>query len=492
MSTIEITSTNAQRVVTEFKKFFDDAAAAKYADYKTYILSSSDENKLNAVKIVLQNNKIEYNDIAASAFKAYNYQTGKEEDIQTAKFTIAVSAFQPKGALLKVLLEPKSKLVDSATYDITAWSIPYAFGVDGYALKEKRNFEQAKLSEINAEILKTNYGFIIPYTSFNSTKCLAFLLRNNIKVRYTEKAFVYKSHSFERGALIVIKTGNSLDAINKLVNEAKQKFNVNPFPVETGFMDKGLDFGSPDIKMIQAPKVVLLTGDGVSSTAAGEVWNLFNEQLNYPLTLINANDLGRTSLKNYQVIIMPDGYYRSLNDKSTNDKLKDFVKNGGKLIAMEDAVSQLASADWGFKKKEDSSEKKDEKDGSYVNIKKYADKERDYLPNYTPGSIYKVELDITHPLAFGYMGSYYTLKQNTAIYEFMKDGWNIGILKKDNYVTGFSGYKVKEKLKDGTVIGLMEMGGGTVAIFADDPIFRLFWENGKLLFSNAVFMAGNQ
>jgi len=24
----------------------------------------------------------------------------------------------------------------------------------------------------------------------------------------------------------------------------------------------------------------------------------------------------------------------------------------------------------------------------------------------------------------------------------------------------------------------------------DDPIFRSFWENGKLLFSNAVFMVG--
>jgi hypothetical protein len=74
----------------------------------------------------------------------------------------------------------------------------------------------------------------------------------------------------------------------------------------------------------------------------------------------------------------------------------------------------------------------------------------------------------------------------------MKDGWNVGILKKDNYVTGFSGYKVKEKLKDGTVIGALEMGAGTVSIFADDPIFRLFWENGKLLFSNAIFMVGNQ
>jgi len=34
------------------------------------------------------------------------------------------------------------------------------------------------------------------------------------------------------------------------------------------------------------------------------------------------------------------------------------------------------------------------------------------------------------------------------------------------------------------------MGRGQVVFFADDPIFRSFWENGKLLFANAVFLVG--
>jgi hypothetical protein len=29
-----------------------------------------------------------------------------------------------------------------------------------------------------------------------------------------------------------------------------------------------------------------------------------------------------------------------------------------------------------------------------------------------------------------------------------------------------------------------------VIILADDVLFRMFWENGKLLFSNAVFLVG--
>ena len=491
LSTIEIASQNAQKLVTEFKQFFTDGINARNAEYKTFVVSSNDEQKINTVKQLLINNQIEYTEVNAGSFKAFNYQTNKEEDSKALKFTLSISAYQPKSALAKVLLEPKSKLSDSATYDITAWSIPYAYGVDGFALKEKKQFDILAPTQKKAIRLSSSYGFIIPYSSFTSVKALAYLLKKNIKVRFSEKPFTYNNQSFERGTLIVQKTGNSLPSINEAINEIQQQFAITIVPVETGFMDKGADFGSPDVKVIPKPTIALLTGDGVSSTAAGEVWNLFDTQLQYPITLLNANEIGRLTLKNYQVIIMPDGYYKFLSDKLANDKLKEFVRNGGKLIAIEDAVTQLASADWGFKKKEDSNDKKEDKD-TYGLVKKYADRERDYLPSYTPGSIYKVELDATHPLAFGYSDNYYTLKQNTAIYEFMKDGWNVGIVKKDNYVTGFSGYKVKDKLKDGTVVGVMEMGNGTVSIFADDPIFRLFWENGKLLFCNAVFLVGNQ
>ena len=34
------------------------------------------------------------------------------------------------------------------------------------------------------------------------------------------------------------------------------------------------------------------------------------------------------------------------------------------------------------------------------------------------------------------------------------------------------------------------IGRGSVIYMVDDPLFRSFWENGKLLFSNAVFIVG--
>ena len=40
----------------------------------------------------------------------------------------------------KSVIRAKSKLVDSATYDITAWSIPYSYGVNAWAVKENLQF----------------------------------------------------------------------------------------------------------------------------------------------------------------------------------------------------------------------------------------------------------------------------------------------------------------------------------------------------------------
>jgi hypothetical protein len=189
------------------------------------------------------------------------------------------------------------------------------------------------------------------------------------------------------------------------------------------------------------------------------------------------------------VVILPDGNYDFLGEKGAAD-FKNWVRQGGRIVAMEGAVAQMASADWGIRAKKTDEDKKEDSNNPYADVRRYENRERDWLVNSIPGAIYKVNMDDSHPLAFGYGNMYYTLKQDGNVYEFMKDGWNVGIIKKDNQVAGFAGVKVKEKLKDGMVMGVQEMGRGSIVYLAEDPLFRSFWENGKMLLSNAVFLVG--
>lgn len=485
LSTIEISSHNKQRLVDEFKKYFEDGLAGKTGEYKTYVLTSKDENKIKAVAKLLDQNGIEYGTVTNKSFRGYQYQNGKEDVFKDEGFHLAVSAYQPRSAMARVLLEPRTVVTDSNTYDITAWSVPFSYGVTGYAVKEKLDVAGGKIFGGITDV-NTSYGVLIPYQSFNAAKVLAHLLKNGIKVRFAEKPFTYGGKNYDRGTLIILKTSNPGNW-NEVANEACRKFTVQAVAVETGFMDKGTDFGSPDVKIINsALNVAMITGEQTSSGGAGEVWHFFEKQLDYPVTLINAADIGRVSLKNYQVLILPDGNYKTLGDKATTEKLKEFVRSGGKLIAIDNAVAILAGADWGIKIKEDKTEDKSD----YANVKKYGDREKEWLTNSIPGAIYKLELDNTHPLAFGYPDYYFTLKQDGTVFEFLKDGWNVGLMKKEAYITGFAGNKLKAKLKDGVVIGAQDMGSGSIIYFTEDPLFRNFWENGKLLFSNAVFLVG--
>ena len=42
----------------------------------------------------------------------------------------------------------------------------------------------------------------------------------------------------------------------------------------------------------------------------------------------------------------------------------------------------------------------------------------------------------------------------------MKDGWNVGVVRKDEPVAGFVGYRLKPRLKDGLLFGVQNVGNG--------------------------------
>jgi len=493
MSTVEVASQNAGKLVENFKKFFDNAKTNGVGEYKTFVIKGKgNEAKLKPLETLLKNNGIVYGYANAGSASGLNYFTNKTETFNLEKGDMIVNTTQPQGNMVKVLFEPKTKINDSATYDITAWAIPYAYGVQSYAVKEKLASVPTNLVTLPAVApVGEVYGFIKTWESLEDVKFLTALMKKGIKVRQSNKAFELNGKKYPIGCLVIIKTSNKNIAdfqqtVLKIAGETHTQLEA----VGTGFMDKGADFGSPDVKTLWAPRVACLTGESVSSLGAGEVWFYFEKEINYPITMINAADACRVDWKRFDILILPDGYYRN-NLLAKDGDLKTWVQQGGKLIALEGTVSQIAGAEWGLTKKKTDDDKDKGKDtNNYADVKRYADAERESLKESNPGSIFKVELDNTHPLAYGYPEYYYTLKQDNNVYEFLKDGWNVGVIKKESQVSGFTGVRSRQLLKDGTLIGQIDIGRGSLVFFADDPLFRSFWQSGKLLFANSIFLVG--
>jgi hypothetical protein len=461
-------------------------------------------DRLDRLKILLDKNNIDWVTVSSGSFTGLDYETGKMTTFKAAAGDIAINTNQPRSNLVRVLFERSSRISDSVTYDITAWSLPFVYGLQGYGLNtfvpgtKGETVDGAKNASGNAgQGGAGEYAYAVRWTGLQSVKFLVELLKKGVKTRYAEQAFQSGGQEFEKGTLIVTATGNGVHGKNlwAVVQDAAGRTGVTLSAISSGFVEKGADFGSDHVHLIHKPRVAVLTGEEVSPNNAGEVWYFFEQQLDYPVSMINAADIGRLNLKDYDVLIMPQGYYKVLADKSAAEPIRSWVREGGRLIAMENAVTQLSRIEWGIRMKAGADEKKDDekdkKTDDYSALRRYGNRERDEVVSSVPGSIYKVELDNSHPLAFGYPDHYYTLKQDDNVYEFIKDGgWNVGIIRKDNYVSGFTGNKAKERLKDGLIFGVEDMGRGEVIYMADNPLFRNFWENGKLLFCNAVFLVG--
>jgi hypothetical protein len=423
LSTIEISSLNAARLIKEFRKFFNDAVQTGIGEYKTYIIRNDPRHaeRLEKLLELLDKNGIQHG-TASGGGRGYNYSTGKEEAF-TLNNDIVISALQPRSAMVKVLFEPKSKLADSVTYDITAWSLPYAYGLQAFASRDRITAGTPLAINKTKNEGETSYGYVIPWNGVKTVKTVGQLLQKGILLRYAEQPFEIDGHKFERGAIIIIRTsnqrfGNSLWSIVKTIADANS---TRLYPVSSGFVDKGFDFGSGMVHPMKAPRVALFTGEGVGSNAAGEIWHFFEQEIDYPVTLINVNDMGRVNWSDFDVLIMPDGNYRFTGNKEEMETLKNWISKGGRVVALESAVAQLARAEIGIKqKKAEDGDKKDDKKDPYGALREYEDRERDFVSGITPGSIWKVDLDNTHPLAFGYPDHYFTLKMDDNIYEFMK------------------------------------------------------------------------
>ncbi|MGB5387970.1 MAG: zinc carboxypeptidase, partial [Eudoraea sp.] len=251
------------------------------------------------------------------------------------------------------------------------------------------------------------------------------------------------------------------------------------------FVDEGKDFGSGYVQMIPAVKVAVLAGKPTSTLRFGEIWHFFEQQLHYPLTVLDENYISRVDLSNYDVLILPGGKgYESFIDENTLSQLKEWVSNGGRLIAMGQSIASLDGEN-GF----DISAREKEKDSTAKLVEPYETLQREKMKNEITGAIYKTRVDYTHPLAFGYDNTYFSLKLGNDSYDYLEGGTVAYISDDTMPVAGFAGSEAQKKVSRSLVFGVEKHGNGQVVYMVDNPLFRGFWENGKLFFVNALFMA---
>ena len=149
--------------------------------------------------------------------------------------------------------------------------------------------------------------------------------------------------SLTRGSVIALALDNpNLNNLTNLISSVANELNVSVFSLKTGFGKEELpDWGGRHFRLLNKPKIAILSHNGFSSYDVGVSWWSIDHHLGIRHSHLNTSMIGYADLRRYNTLIMPSGY-RSLNQAEMT-VLKDWIKQGGTLIANNGSTRMLIS-----------------------------------------------------------------------------------------------------------------------------------------------------
>ena len=492
LSTIEVTANNRADVVENFKNYFQQSVKNPVGEFKYYVVKKGELT--DEFTELLDKNAIEFSYIDESAnVNGYSFFSGNNQKSNTSQGDIFISAYQPKSTLLQVFMEERPVLADSVTYDITSWNIPLAYQLNAFGFTSNPNLKLTKTKPntlTKAEV--GSYGTAIKWNNnFDAKIFLSRALQAGINVKSAQKPIDLGDVKLQRGDLIILNFDQKdYTNVKAEIQRLAFELDLEISPIKSGFAVSGSDLGGSGLTRIELPKVLTFFGNGVHANAYGQVWNYFENIIEYPISRVNINNFSGVDMTEFNTIILPDGYY-SLSTEQ-NEQLSTWVENGGKLIAVAGGLRNLkndkfqlgASTDQDAKDKLELDRKEQKKRDRK---RAYEGAERRSIAGSIPGAIFRTDIDPTHPLCYG-MTSYFTLKNSSTRYPLLEgDSFNPVRIPSDYTSYGFIGSQIKNNFDDTFVFSVQSKGGGKVIYMVDNPLFRAFWKSGEIIFANALF-----
>lgn len=493
MSTLTTAAKQRQDLVKHYYDFRNTAIIeGRGGMVREYILMPSPDRERTArLTELLRAQGIEVSR-ADAAFEARGCWDSAGKRMERKKFPegcFLVSTAQPTKRLIKTLLEPRTTIRELYFYDISAWSLPLAFGVESYWTEQATKVESTPVTEAvklvgSIEEGNSQYGFLLSWEEMTGVKAAVALAKKGLEVRYAGKEFTLKGRKWKRGTVFIPRTEGQAD-LDKTIEEVAAETGAVFVPTSTGMTEKGIDLGSSRFATIRKPRLALIMGKGISSNSYGATRFLIEQLYDLPYSSFTSDSLSRVDLDDYTAVIIPDGFSRM--EKSATEKLKEFVREGGALVLIRGSARSFSKEGNGFgrasfkaepgKKKEESKERR-----------RIEEEESHRRKQSTPGSIFTVKLDPAHPLSFGYKEEISVFQSGMMSLDSKGGGTPVARFADAPPVSGYILSESERKLRGRAYAVVENMGRGKVVYFAGDPNFRSAWHGLTRLFLNSVLL----
>ena len=455
-----------------------------------------------------------------SGKQRFNGATGKH---QIPAGSLLVRFNQPAGKLARTLLidhvdmdatfiEAEQKRYHqreySQIYDITAWSLPHDFGVASILATGAgwRGSGKQDLTWDSAVTgLDETLAYFIPYTA-KTGQIIADLLQQGIRPHYADQAIRFAGQTFAPGSLIIKRAGNDADLPQKL-KALVDTHGVSMTGTSNGWFESGPSLGSERVFPILPFRAAMLWDEPTQTLSAGWLRFTIEQELGFAITTLRTESLGRFDLSPYKVLFIPSastgGLNRALGSGGTQ-KIKDWVRAGGVLIALDQSVDWLMHKEVGLldTARELAGGELASGDQPSGPPPKPEETLEDMLrpqkefPRSIPGALLEVQFDTNHWLAFGMNASQAVMVNSDRIYRPIRldAGRNIGLFSKEDsiHIAGFTDKETLKQMAHKPFAMVVRQGRGLVVAFTEDPNFRGFMKGLQPLMVNALFFGPGQ
>lgn len=431
---------------------------------------------------------------------------------------------QAQYRLIKAMFERRMSFADSAFYDVSTWTLPLAYDLLFAELNRggfsKASSLKALLGEAVVDtspppgrlqasektvmaktVMAKTVAYIFEWDGYLAPRALYRLLEAEVRCRVATEPFQAITsegpRDFGYGAIVVPLGIQDVDRarVEELLGEAARLDSVDVRAITTGLTPVGIDIGSPSLRPVDLPKIALVVGPGVSGYEAGQMWHLIDQRFEMPLVLIESTRLRRVDLEKYTHLIFPGGGYRQIPSEVT-DRLSRWVGRGGVLLASQGGATwineKLVDKN---RRDEDSPEVKREggsknggSDEKPVRLP-YAEHRSRFAVELISGSIFAVDVDITHPLAYGYRRPTLPVFRNSRTFLEADSNPYVTVAQytDEPLLSGYVSGDNLAKIRQSPAVLAQRMGSGLIVRMVDDPNFRGFWHGTHKLVMNTLF-----
>ncbi len=403
---------------------------------------------------------------------------------------------QPQHRFIKALFERRTTFQDSLFYDVSAWTLPLAFNIpDAEVLAG--NFSANLLGDAvesadtpNGQLFRSDrtYAYAFEWRGYFAPRALYKILKAGLKAKVATRPFEAVTDNgpkkFDYGAIIVPLgiQGEAAEKAHALAQSIAADDGIDVHAVTTGYAQSGIDLGSRNFEMIRKPKVLIVGGSGASGYGVGEAWHLFDQRYDMDVSIIEQSYLNFMDLHDYTTMVMAGGSYRDIN-KSGVENIERWLRSGNTLITLGGA------ARWAVNQKLATAEFKSSPSDSGVAKRRYVDAGNDRGAEVIGGAIFETELDLTHPIAYGYTRDKLAVfRRGTMFMKPSKSPYATPLRYTDSpLLAGYSSDANKKAIANTAAVVVSGKGSGRVIMVMDNVNFRAFWYGTNKLFINSVF-----